>query len=699
MRTMALKIYLADLTHTGLGVATEGIPLNIGLIASYAMKQFGTEIDVILFKFPEDLKQAIDEEPPHILACSNYCWNENLSYYFVNLVKSQNEKFLTVFGGSNYPFDAENQKKFLKKRPNLDINVFYEGEIAFSNIVERYLSTSNYKDVFSKPIAGCHFLNSNHELICGPPVTRIGTLDDIPSPYTEGLLDKFFKAQLSPLLETSRGCPFTCNFCNAGDRYYTKTNLFSNEYVEEEWTYVAEQSSKHGINHMTLCDANFGMIKRDTETAKLLLKLQSKYGWPQTITAWTGKNSKERVIEATKILGETLQISMSVQSMDETVLKNIERDNIKLDHYRDIANELNDQGRPQFAEVIIPLPGETFKSYINGLHDLMDTNLSNVDCYTLTMLHGTPYKDDTEFIRKHGYITKHRIVPLDFCIINNDYVFDTEEVGIATNTFSFEEYVEARKFLFVMDLCYNGDTFNALKKYILSNGLKRSEWINYIYQKIPKFTDRIKKIYDSFVDETCSELWDTEDELISFYSSDENYQKLVAGDSGGNVLFRHKTMLMSEVGEEWIDKVFSTTDQFLQENLTTENTMFQDELSELKTFTKCIAADAFNFDNPEMILFKKFRYDFLRWLDSQPETSLQNYLNEPRITLEFSFKKEQLVLKSDGMERYGREISGVVKLIQRLGGINRFMRKVAYVSVDQVGDHSTAQFSAWPKNS
>jgi hypothetical protein len=390
---------------------------------------------------------------------------------------------------------------------------------------------------------------------------------------------------------------------------------------------------------------------------------------------------------------------MSVQSMDETVLKNIERDNIKLDHYRDIANELNDQGRPQFAEVIIPLPGETFKSYINGLHDLMDTNLSNVDCYTLTMLHGTPYKDDTEFIRKHGYITKHRIVPLDFCIINNDYVFDTEEVGIATNTFSFEEYVEARKFLFVMDLCYNGDTFNALKKYILSNGLKRSEWINYIYQKIPKFTDRIKKIYDSFVDETCSELWDTEDELISFYSSDENYQKLVAGDSGGNVLFRHKTMLMSEVGEEWIDKVFSTTDQFLQENLTTENTMFQDELSELKTFTKCIVADAFNFDNPEMILFKKFRYDFLRWLDSQPETSLQNYLNEPRITLEFSFKKEQLVLKSDGMERYGREISGVVKLIQRLGGINRFMRKVAYVSVDQVGDHSTAQFSAWPKNS
>ena len=102
---MSLKIYLADLTHTGLGVATEGMPLNIGLMSSYATKQFGTEIDISLFKLPEDLEQAIKEEPPHILGCSNYCWNENLSYYFVNLVKSMDENILTLFGGTNYPFD------------------------------------------------------------------------------------------------------------------------------------------------------------------------------------------------------------------------------------------------------------------------------------------------------------------------------------------------------------------------------------------------------------------------------------------------------------------------------------------------------------------------------------------------------------------------------------------------------------------
>ncbi len=57
---MKLKIYLADLTHTGLGTATEAFPLNIGVIASYCAKIFKNEVDIQLFKFPEDLKEAID---------------------------------------------------------------------------------------------------------------------------------------------------------------------------------------------------------------------------------------------------------------------------------------------------------------------------------------------------------------------------------------------------------------------------------------------------------------------------------------------------------------------------------------------------------------------------------------------------------------------------------------------------------------
>ena len=116
---MKLRIYLADLTHTGQGIAMEAFPLNIGLVASYCLKKFKDDVEIQLFKFPEDLKKAIDEKKPHILGCSNYAWNCNLGYHFASYVKSIDKSIITVFGGTNYPYDIYNQKLFLQKRPKL----------------------------------------------------------------------------------------------------------------------------------------------------------------------------------------------------------------------------------------------------------------------------------------------------------------------------------------------------------------------------------------------------------------------------------------------------------------------------------------------------------------------------------------------------------------------------------------------------
>ena len=37
-----------------------------------------------------------------------------------------------------------------------------------------------------------------------------------PSPYTTGLLDEFFDEKLTPMVQTSRGCPYSCTFCHDG---------------------------------------------------------------------------------------------------------------------------------------------------------------------------------------------------------------------------------------------------------------------------------------------------------------------------------------------------------------------------------------------------------------------------------------------------------------------------------------------------
>src|SRR5258706_7308328 len=147
-----LLIYLADLTHMGNGVATEAFPLNIGLIKSYTVKRFGASVDIRLFKYPAALQEALKETSPDILGCSNYTWNFNLSYEFCRLAKAASKKTLTVFGGTNYPFTAQEQEAFLRKAPDLDVHIYYEREQSIGNLVERVFGYG--AAALNEPIAG-----------------------------------------------------------------------------------------------------------------------------------------------------------------------------------------------------------------------------------------------------------------------------------------------------------------------------------------------------------------------------------------------------------------------------------------------------------------------------------------------------------------------------------------------------------------
>lgn len=676
MRGSPLRIYLGDLTHTGLGIATEAFPLNVGLVASYALKRFGRSIEVTLFKYPEDLLEALNRQPPHLLGLSNYTWNSRLSYHFLERAKALDRNIFTVFGGTNYPFDPINQEKFLRERPALDLHLYYEGETAFSQVVERVLSGSDRRRFFEEPLPGCQFIDpKNGQFQQGTAVSRIKELDSIPSPYATGLLDKFFDGKLTPILETARGCPFTCNFCNAGNAYFTKVNLFSDSYVQEEWTYVSRKASGVGVGHLTLTDNNFGMIPRDRKTAELMVELQRQYGWPRTVTAWTGKNSKEKVIEVTRLLGETLLINMAVQSMDSQVLKNIARSNIRMEDYRAIAEELNAQGRPQVAEVIVPLPGETWASHTAGIRELLDSSVSTITVHTLQMLHGTPYKDDAAYVQEHGFLRKHRLVPLDFGIYDGRPLFDTEEVSVATRTFSFNEYVDSRELLLLIDLCYNGRIFEPLKKHLRSKGLKISDWAMHLFKNLGGFPSVIRSIFQSFREETEQELWNSQEEMIRFYSQPENYQKLLSGEIGGNVLLKHKAWMMADLAKPWVQAVFSLSKDFLQPG---EGERIL-ELQEIQRFILCRLEGVFQLGDDSAGVEEPFSFDIPAWLTDGSDVPLVSRRRNPPLRLRFFFDEEQWGFKREAATRYGTHRSGVIKLIQRLGGVQRFIRKVAYV--------------------
>ena len=691
-----LRVYLCDLTYDTIILVSDTIPINIGFIGSYMKKIFGEKIDLSLFKYPNDAIQAIKNNPPDMICLSNYSWNSNLSEYVASIAKKFNSNVVTTQGGTNFPHESILQKEFLLNRLNTDIYTILEGERSCSNIVQRVLeSDKDRKKIFEKPIDGCVFIHPDSKksiekiFVKGDSLERIKDLDEIPSPYLTGILDKFFDGKLTPFIETNRGCPFTCSFCHTGADYFHKLNKFSEDRVREEIEYIGKKAGNLGITHLHLADVNFGMYPQDSKTCEFLVKSKKQYGWPLQIKTTTGKNSKERIIDITKILGEMFVVTMSMQSMDEQVLTNIGRSNIKLEHMVKVNDHLRSNGRFTVCELIMPLPGETKETFIKGLNNLLNANTDSVTIYTLMMLHGTEFKNP-QYRDKFKYKCKFRIVPLNFGEYDGQKIMDYEEVGVEHKDLSFEDYLYIRVLAVLVESLHNGKPFYEFFKFSKKFGIQPASLLRILYDNISDSSKNIQKLINEFVNETKNELWDSEENLIEHYKKDKNYLKLKNGEVGGNLIYKYKSKSLVERGLDWIDYLEQQIFKIVIEKQMKINSakIIKSELSEIANFCRLKINALLNANIETKPVEGIFNYDILKWLEDEKENKR---LSEYKFPLEskkliFEFTKDQKAIRKDVFKRYGTSINAISKIVTRISNLESQFRKVRYENDNYLRD-------------
>ena len=541
------NIFFVDLTHTSQGVVAPTFPLGISFVASYAQKVLGPGYRYELFKFPHHFNAALQTQKPAFLCFSNYSWNFELAYRFAEKAKARWGDVVTVFGGPNFPIDSQEKTQFLLERPAIDFYVEMEGELGFVNLVQQLedsgLDLRRFKATGRKIQNTCYLADGT--LINGP-VERIVDIGQIPSPYLTGLLDPFFNSALAPLLETTRGCPFSCAFCADGLALKSKIRRFEDGRTAEELDYIAKRVRQS--DEIIITDLNFGMFDHDLETCRLIADLQKTRDWPVLVKASAGKNKPERVIEAASILKGSWMIGSAIQSSDAEVLKAVKRGNISSESFSkfiDYGNSISEEALT-YTDIILGLPADTKEKHFNSLRYGIDRKVNSLRMYQTVLLMGTELA--SPFARQlHGLDTRFRVLPGCagvYPVFDEDLpVAEIEEIIVATKTMPFSEYVDCRKMNLILETFYNNALFEEVFACLSVLDLPVFDAFLYLAEHPELQPAPIAAIFDSFVEQTVEDLFDGHKEAKDKVLSPGTVEKYVRGELGINELLVHKARL------------------------------------------------------------------------------------------------------------------------------------------------------------
>ena len=667
-KTKPLKIYLGDLTYTTVTLATEAFPLNVGFIASYCKKLFGDAVEITLFKYIEDIDKAVNESPPDILGLSNYCWSHSVSYEIFKMCKKSNPNVVTVWGGPNFPIDFPSQKKFMKQYPEVDVYVPTEGETGFSNIVSLILKLASLENasesIQKNPIEGCISRDDNGEIHYSIPTIRISSLNEIPSPYQNGMMDKFFDGKLTPMLQTNRGCPFHCTFCTDGRDETNKVNHFSIERVQSDIEYIAEHTPKN-THSLHISDLNFGMYPRDLEICESLAKIQQKFNYPKYIKCTTGKNQKDKIINAIKKLNNSLRVTMSVQSLDPDVLHNIRRDNISVDHMLALYPALKEANLQTTSEVILGLPGETFENHIQTLRDLVKARMDEIVVHTCMLLDGSEMGLPEER-KKWEMKTKFRVLQRDFAELSNGKkVIEYEEVVVGSKTMTFEEYIELRVLAFIIFVTNQGIVFDAIQKLLREQEIDVFELYYGMLTSRNESSENTQNVIEQFKNDTIDELWDSPKELLENFQKDSEYKKLLDGEAGTNVIYHYKAVVISELMGDWTEHVIKSAHKLIQ-NSNNYNEDLEKQFESVANYCRGLSHNVLGQDRLETIPQYDFEYNIPTWLSPKNNLKLNNFKLEKKLKVSFEIDDEQYKMVQDNIDVYGHSRIGKSKTLKML---------------------------------
>lgn len=244
---------------------------------------------------------------PKIVAFSCYLWNFTRVAELCRALKAELPRLRIILGG---PEVSVRGPSVLSEIPEADVVVQGEGELTFAAVLRAWAGGKGLDGV----LGTIH--RRRGETVSNPERPLIQDLSIIPSPFLTGLMPVSPGERIA--LETSRGCPLQCRFCDWQN--YQATRWFPAERAIKEAALIHRQSS--GI-FIFVTDAD---IFTNKKRAALLLR-----GWDKVTgnegVHWHMQTDLAHIDEDLAKLLDSYKFSLGsgIESIQPHVLKRMVR--------------------------------------------------------------------------------------------------------------------------------------------------------------------------------------------------------------------------------------------------------------------------------------------------------------------------------------------------------------------------------------
>lgn len=621
---MKRRVYLAQVSHEYNRQLF--LPYTVGLLEAYAktIPEIADNYDFGGYCCRREPFQDVVSrwQKPDVVGLSVYIWNARYSLALAKAIKEANPSCLVVVGGPHIPVRSAD---FFREHPYVDIIVHYEGEEAFADILkERLWSDPEYTRIPGLSVQGL-----NHTAITTKKRERTLDIDKLPSPYLTGVFDNFDFTEFSyhSLLETNRGCPYSCTFCDWGSSVFQKMRKFDDKRIFAEIDWMAD----HKIDLLYGCDSNFGIFERDVAIAEKMAEAKRRTGFPNKFRTSYAKNSNDRVYQIAKIFNETNQnkgITLSFQSMDDHTLDVIKRKNIKIKDFKNLMRRYNSENIPTYSEIIVGLAGETYDSFANGLNTLLENGAhSSLSVYCCELLPNAEMADPA-YRQKHGIKSVVCPVLVYHGTPAEDPYNEEYEIVTETATLSQPDWQRCQLLAWIVQGCHCLPLLQAIAVFCYTRGVTYRQF----YEGLLAFMDANPHTLAAEVYAKAKAL---------FLGIPEGKAWGVVDQRFGNITWPP---------EEWAFLALSVDrDRFYKEIMPFLDSLIQDAemRDQLLDYQKALVIDPYQSSDPQFLGLKWNLHEFIQGVCQNEEPELKNELSV------YLVQKEDF--KGD-LHRFGRHV-------------------------------------------